>query len=87
VNVSDLDGSDGAISCSPVPFEQRLDDFERDTEPMVAFLDADDELIGSIYFPKARFSKVTVQRLSENFLRLLEELLMRPGRHIQDIPL
>lgn len=83
---SDLDGSEDAITCSPIRFAHPMvRNYEMDGEPCVLFLDADDEIVGDVYFPLDRFSVDTMERFGRNFPVFIRALLRQPEERVNDI--
>jgi hypothetical protein len=85
---SDLDGSEDAITCSPVRFAHPMvRNLEIDSEPSILLSDTDDEIIGDVYFPLSRFSRDTMERFGRNFLEFIRALLRQPEERVKDIVL
>jgi len=88
VDLSDLDGSEDAIACYPLPFAHpMLRNLERDTEPVILLYDTDGDTVGGIHFPLNRLSKETMERFGRNFLVFIGALLRQPEGRIKDISL
>lgn len=86
IDFSELDGSEHAITCCPVPFSHPMAiNIELDHEPSIALLDTDDEIVGRMYFPLDRFSIDTMERFARNFLVCIEALLRKPEERVNDI--
>lgn len=85
---SELSGSEDALTCTPIRFAHPMvRDLEVDGEPCVLFLDADDGIVGDIYFPRDRFSVRTMERFARNFSMFVRVLLSRPEERVNDIAL
>jgi hypothetical protein len=79
-------GLGDTITCSVIRFEPRiLPDFERDTEPMLCLLEADDRIECSVKFALNRFDIDTMERFGRNLLVFLRVLLSRPGERVKDV--
>lgn len=88
IDLSDLDGSEDAITCSPIRFAHPMvRNLELDGEPFVLLFDADDEIVGDVYFPVNRFSVDTMERFGRNFLVFIRALLRQPEKRVKDIVL
>jgi hypothetical protein len=88
VNLSDLDGTENAITCNSVSFENpAVKRLQRDTEPGVAFFDGDEDISGVVWFPKDRFSIEVMERFARNFFSFLSFQLERPGWSVCDVSL
>lgn len=86
IELSDLDKSEHAIACSPVPFvHPMLEKLELDHEPVMLFYDADHQVVGDLLFPRNRYSVDTMQRFGRNFLVFIEALLKRPESRVKDV--
>lgn len=86
VDFSDLDGSEDAFICSPIPFAHpMLKKLELDHEPGILLYDTDEEVVGYVYFPLNRFSTDTMERFACAFLKFIEALLRRPESRVKDI--
>lgn len=79
-------GFEDVITCSPVPFENPMQkSLERDTEPMIGFVDTDEEIGGVVVFPLNRFSVETMERFGRNLLVFLRALLRHPDGRVKDV--
>ncbi|TMD63194.1 MAG: amino acid adenylation domain-containing protein, partial [Chloroflexi bacterium] len=63
-----------------------------DSEPALFDLDmtlweSDDEIVGVLNYNTDLFSASTIQRIRNNFQRLLETVVEDPGQHLLDLPL
>lgn len=86
IDLFHLDGSDNAITCSPIPFAHpMLKNLELDHEPGILLYDADEEVVGYVYFPLNRFSTDMMERFGRNFLGFIEALLRQPEGRVKDI--
>jgi hypothetical protein len=86
IDDSDLERSEEAITCSPVPFvHPMLKCFERDSEPVIVLVDTGDEIVGDVSFPLNRFRFKTMETFGHNFLVFLNALLNEPEQHVKDI--
>ncbi|HWM71527.1 MAG TPA: amino acid adenylation domain-containing protein, partial [Steroidobacteraceae bacterium] len=84
----ELDGIDDALSVSRLPFEPRiLENFERDTEPMVALIETDDEIGGGVQFPLDRLSVSTMTRFGRTLMFFIQELVRNPEQRVKDVQL
>jgi hypothetical protein len=88
VDLSDLDGSEDAIACTPVRFEHpMMRNVEIDGEPSILLFDDDDEITGNVWFPMNRFSVDTMERFGRNFLVFIKALLRQPDERVKGIVL
>ena len=82
----EADAQAGSVTAHRLPFEQRvLQNFERDTEPMMGLMDTDEEVACGVYFPLSRFRMETMERFGRNFLACIQALVSQPGKRIRDI--
>lgn len=85
-DLSDLNGSEYTITCSPVRFvHPMLKKLELDHDPGILLHDTDDEVVGYVYFPLNRFSIDTMEKFGRNFLRFIGALLRQPEGRVKDI--
>jgi hypothetical protein len=83
---SEVRGTDGAVVFTPIDFQLRqLPNFERDTEPMVGFMEKGDEIIGDISFPLDRFSPDLMESFTRNLMKFLTTLVRHPDTRVKDI--
>jgi hypothetical protein len=86
IDLSDLDGTEYTMKCSPVRFAHPMArNLELDGEPSVLLFDADDEIVGDVYFPLNRFSMDTMERFGRNFLVFIRAMLRQPEEHVKNI--
>lgn len=86
LHVSDLDGSEDAITCSRVSFPHPVfSKLELDREPGILLFDADDEIVGGVNFPMNRFSVETIERFAQNFLVFIRSLLEQPEGRVKTV--
>lgn len=86
IDLSDLDASEDAMTCSPVRFASpSIRNLEADSEPSIVLSDADDEIVGDVYFPLNRFSVETMERFGRNFLMFIRALLRQPEERVKGI--
>lgn len=87
-DLSGLDGSEDAISCTPVSFVHpmlRKLELNLDYEPSIRLCDTDEAIVGDVHFPLSRFSIHTMERFGRNFLMLIRTLLRQPEGRVKDI--
>jgi len=85
---SDVDRSEDAITCSPVPFQHpMLKSLEVDNEPTILLFDSDDEIRGEVNFPLDRVSIASMESFGRNFLLFIRALLRQPQERVKDIAL
>lgn len=74
-----------SLQCSPIEFvHPLLKVLPQDHEPGV-LLHESDEITGYIYFPLQRFSPELMDRFTQDFALLVNELLVRPAGRIKDV--
>ena len=81
----ELRDSEHALTCAPwhVIYPNPIGR-DIDIEPFILLADGR-EVVGDVYFPRARFAHLTMERFARNFLMLLTVLLRQPERRIKDI--
>jgi non-ribosomal peptide synthetase component F len=87
VDLSPLDGSDDALTCSAVAFDHpMLVKLERDTEPFMVLFDTENAVEGNVYYPSERFSAATMLRFVGRFEGFIRAMLTRAADRIEAIP-
>jgi hypothetical protein len=85
-NPFDPNGLEGKITCLPIRFAHPMvRSLELDGEPSVSLFDADDEIVGDVYFPRNRFSISTMEKFGRNFMLFIEKLLREPEKRVKEI--
>lgn len=75
----DLDQAANSLLCAPVTFDHpAIRNLSADNEPSVLLFDTEEEVVGSFYFPRERFSVATMERFSRGLRVFLETLVRRP---------
>jgi len=86
IDLSELDDSEDAITCCPVPFEHpMLKIHERDNEPLIMLWDTEDDIVGDVCFSLALFSTETMERFKCNFLEFIRALLNQKDQRVKDV--
>ena len=86
INVSDLDGSQDALTLAPIAFEHpMLRTLTSDNEPLMLLYESEDAIDGGILFPLNRFSSGNMERFTHHFTMLLRTLLENPERRVKDL--
>jgi NRPS condensation-like uncharacterized protein len=86
IDLSELDGSDDALTNSPIPFaDPVLETIKLDNEPGVVLMETDSGIAGGVYFPKNRFSPTSMERFGTNFLNFLKRLMRDPEQLVQEV--
>lgn len=82
------DQSKAAITWRRYPTELLvLSNLERDTEPIAAFIETEEEIQGTIQFSLNQFSVGEMERLTRNFLLFLRAMLARPPVRLAKVDL
>ncbi len=88
IDLSALDGSEYALTCSDVPFVNPLyDRLDMQSEPMALLHDRQQEISVAIMFPRQRFASEAMQSFADTFLTLLDAALSDAGQPISLVPL
>jgi hypothetical protein len=58
-----------------------------DGEPSILLVDADDGIVGDVYFPLDRFAVGTMTRFAGSFVEFIEVLLRRPEERVSRVVL
>jgi len=87
IDTSGLKGGEYALTCAPVDFVFPIVSiFDIDIEPFILLADAQDEIVGDLYFPMHRFSITTMENFVRSFLGFLRVLVRHPEQRVKDIP-
>jgi Condensation domain/TubC N-terminal docking domain len=82
------DETDGLrIACSAYYSSGVLRQFNWDNDPEIVLFDTGSEIDGRVYFPRNRFSRVSMEGFRRNLLLFLSVLLRDPHERVKDIPL
>jgi Condensation domain/TubC N-terminal docking domain len=78
-----------ALTATPVSLAPRpiLKNIERDIEPMVGFIEREEEIGVLVQFPCSRFSEQTMERFGRNLLGFIRALLRYPEGRVKDLVL
>lgn len=81
-------GSVHALTWSSVHFQHpMLPQLQRDNEPMVRFMDTEEDVLGELQFPLSRFSAGFMECFGRNVLLFLRALILRSEQCVGDLPL
>jgi hypothetical protein len=79
INLSGLRGSDYELACSTKSLANiglTREDLDRD--PGILLFETESEVVGSIHFPRSRFSAESMERFGRNFMAYISALLEQP---------
>ncbi len=88
---SGASGQDETLTYSPLPFENpmlehpMLHTLEKDAEPTVMLFEGDDEITGSVYFPRNRFSVADMEQFARHFQAFVGALARQPNARVKDV--
>jgi len=75
-----------ALSITPFEFEVPMpDNLELDDEPFILLFDREHDVIGTVRFPRSRFSQDAMDKFGREFLRFVEILLRDPDKLVDEI--
>lgn len=78
---------EGTVEFVPVELKRDvLTNFERDTEPLVGFLETDNEITADITFPASRLSTESMEKFIKCLLVFMGALIHEPDRRVKDLP-
>jgi amino acid adenylation domain-containing protein len=82
-----LEGAETNIHCSLVNISSDglLADFERDTDPMMGFVETESEITGYMQYPKNRFTSSTMERFGRGLLLFLRALVVQPDARLEEL--
>jgi hypothetical protein len=80
--------SDNAITCTPLSFNHPMArNLHVDGEPFMILVDAEDGIAGQVWYPRTRFSAISMNIFARNFLGFTTALLRVPQAALKDHPL
>jgi hypothetical protein len=77
----------GLIWSEVLSEEQVIDHLERDTEPIMGFVEVGATIAGRVFFPLNRFSFETMERFAQDFLTLIRALVETPTGRVAEVEL
>jgi Condensation domain/TubC N-terminal docking domain len=79
---------DDGVSCSRFPIAPTMPKrFERDTEPIIAFIETDTGIRGTVQFSRSRHSDQAMERFARNIPVFIEALLGQGRIRVKDVRL
>lgn len=79
-------GESGALECSNIQFENPcFETLENDCEPSVVFAEAGERVLGEVNFPRAKFSRESMERFARHLGEFIDTMVSSPTTRIVNL--